>query len=218
MNNLLLYDIHGTLLHSKNFLDDYEAQLTEYASEFFGKPVTINFDGLHGHTEKYNQRIIFERQGLDHDEKTLDRFFKFSGERYNPKLDSIQVIDHVSESLEILSSTNTLGLITGSNKLTALKCLTIGKLENYFHFGAFGNESYERSKLVNLAIERARSHGWTGDNVYVIGDTDRDVKAGNKAGVKTVGVLIGSGDKEKLRVSNPDHLIPDLSELIQILN
>ncbi|MEK6914057.1 MAG: HAD hydrolase-like protein [Nanoarchaeota archaeon] len=221
--NLLLFDIHGTLINSEDYLKDYESQLTGFTTDYFSRKFVVNFDGYHGLTERNNLKDIFAKQGLDLSEKELDDFFNLSGNRYKNREGSLNLISKVKESLQTLSDKNLLGLVTGSQKLVALKCLESTGISKYFLFGAFGNESYDRFELVNLAIKRSIKQGWKGDNIYIIGDTERDIESGKKAksslryNIKTIAVLTGSGKFEQLKLSNPDYIIKDLSEIEQII-
>jgi len=221
MKKILLFDIHGTLIDSDDFLKNYEAQLTKFASEYFNRKIVVNFDGYHGFTERYNLKNIFFKQGLKISESQLDDFFAYSGKKYISKKGSIKLIPYVLESLEKLKGKYYLGLVTGSPKLTALKCLEYAGIENYFLFGVFGDESYERSKLVEKAIEnfaKIEKSKFDRKNIYVIGDTINDIEAGKKAGVKTIAVLTGSGTKRELEKLNPDFIINNLSELEKTIN
>ena len=60
---VFLFDIDGTLISSPEFLSDYSAQLKRKLSDFFAKPLEVDFSGLHGNTERKNLRIILKRQG-----------------------------------------------------------------------------------------------------------------------------------------------------------
>ena len=224
MKKLILFDIHGTLINSENFLKDYESQLTNFATEYFNRKINICFNGYHGLTERNNLRDIFAKQDLIISEKKLDDFFNLSGNKYEVKRGSINLIPYVLKSLENLKEKYLLGLVTGSQKLTALKCLESAGIKNYFSFGAFGNEGYDRSKLVDLSIERAIEKCWRGNKIFVIGDTPKDIESGKKANlskeykITTIAVLTGSGTLEELKLSNPDYIINNLSELEKILN
>ncbi|MEK9145216.1 MAG: HAD family hydrolase [Elusimicrobiota bacterium] len=54
--------------------------------------------------------------------------------------------------------------------------------------------------------------------VFVIGDTPRDVEAGRKAGFKTVGVGTGFSGWSELAASKPDHLAKDFRRISQWLD
>jgi len=221
MQKLLLFDIHGTLIDSDNYLKDYESQMTIFATDYFGKDLVVNFDGYHGLTERHNLKDIFGKQGLDIKEQELDDFFNYSGHHYEVREDSVTLLLHVAETLEKLywpkeNQDYTLALVTGSQKLVARKCLDSVGIGRYFPFGAFGNQSHDRSKLVRKAINEFPEQ-IERSKIYIIGDTPRDIEAGKKQRAKTVGVLTGSGTREQLEQANADYIIPDFSELESLL-
>ena len=125
----------------------------------------------------------------------------------------------VSETLEELSEKHLLGIVTGNQELVARKRLESVGLDKYFSFGSFGNEDYERSNLVRNALNKAKRYGWNGDksNVYLVGDTERDVEAGKIEGVVTIAVTTGSDSRKKLSGSNPDYIVDNLSEIREVL-
>ncbi len=51
----------------------------------------------------------------------------------------------------------------------------------------------------------------------MVGDTEVDVQAGKNAGTKTVGALYGFHG-ERIRESKPDHVIADISEIINLVS
>lgn len=95
-----------------------------------------------------------------------------------------------------------LGLATGNLEKGARIKLHRGGLNGYFTFGGFGSDSEDRLMLVQRAAELGthRSGGTMDpENVFVIGDTPRDVEAGRKAGFRTVGVATGGYSTDQLR-------------------
>jgi phosphoglycolate phosphatase-like HAD superfamily hydrolase len=67
--------------------------------------------------------------------------------------------------------------------------------------------------LVKKALERAREFfNFTGDDIFVIGDTPRDVNAGIEVGVKTVGVSTGRYSMLELENSGADLVLENLQD------
>ena len=56
----------------------------------------------------------------------------------------------------------------------------------------------------------------TGKSVY-IGDSDIDIKAGQAAGMKTVGVLTGMDNYETLQKEGPDVIVDSMADLLKII-
>ncbi len=53
-------------------------------------------------------------------------------------------------------------------------------------------------------------------DAILVGDTDKDILAGKNAGIKTVGVTYG-WIGEEIKKSQPDFVIDDIEELLDIL-
>lgn len=52
---------------------------------------------------------------------------------------------------------------------------------------------------------------------YIVGDSPYDIKAGKKAGCKTVAVLTGDFSRKRLKEERPDYIIKNLKELEEVL-
>jgi phosphoglycolate phosphatase-like HAD superfamily hydrolase len=107
------------------------------------------------------------------------------------------------------------GLGTGNLEQGAEIKLTRPDLWRFFRFGGFGSDATERSELLAIAMERGRAlleNGQAIDEVYVIGDTPRDVSAGRAIGARTVGVATGPYSVEDLEKAGADLVYPDLSD------
>ncbi|NLH51061.1 MAG: HAD hydrolase-like protein [Myxococcales bacterium] len=85
-----------------------------------------------------------------------------------------------------------IGLLTGNVIGGARAKLSHFDLWRYFPYGAFGSDEEIRSRLVPIALERASRHLGTvvrpGRDVYIIGDTDRDIATAKDNGCTAVGV------------------------------
>jgi phosphoglycolate phosphatase-like HAD superfamily hydrolase len=109
-----------------------------------------------------------------------------------------------------------LGLGTGNMEKGARIKLEPSGFNKYFQFGGYGSDSFHRHALLRKAVARARKLSrapFSGEDVYVIGDTPLDVAAGKKAGFKTVAVGTGFSTWNELAASKPDHLARDFRGL-----
>ncbi|MFM8886567.1 MAG: HAD hydrolase-like protein, partial [Chthoniobacterales bacterium] len=85
----------------------------------------------------------------------------------------------------------------------------------YFEFGAFADDHVDRNKLGPVAQSRAvEKHGISFDagDVYVLGDTPRDIDCARAAGFVAVAIATGSYGKDELASHQPDFLFEDLSD------
>jgi phosphoglycolate phosphatase-like HAD superfamily hydrolase len=111
-----------------------------------------------------------------------------------PKSTNAVLYPGVRELLEALSGRDdvSIGLLTGNVRGGARIKLLHFDLWRFFPFGAFGDDHEHRPALVPIALERAsRLLGRVaspGADVYVVGDTDRDVWTAKENGCTAVGV------------------------------
>jgi phosphoglycolate phosphatase-like HAD superfamily hydrolase len=108
-----------------------------------------------------------------------------------------------------------IGLATGNVEAGARIKLERGNLNRYFPFGGFGSDSENRTELVRHGAGKAAAYlGRTPDpaDVFVIGDTPRDIFAGREAGFLTVGVATGKYSKAELAESGATVSISDFEK------
>lgn len=106
-----------------------------------------------------------------------------------------------------------LGLQTGNLETSARRKLEHGKLWHRFSFGGYGSDAHVREELVAIAIERG--HAIAGrrvpkDDIWVLGDTPRDIEAAHASGARAVGVATGSFSERELREAGADVVVPTL--------
>ena len=107
-----------------------------------------------------------------------------------------------------------LGLVSGAMEGAARTKLMPANLNRFFLFGAYGSDSPERGELTSIAIEKAtRLHGGlTADQVYVVGDTPRDVAAAQAARATSVGVATGNYSIAELVAAGATHVLGSLQD------
>jgi phosphoglycolate phosphatase len=107
-----------------------------------------------------------------------------------------------------------LGLVSGAMEGAARTKLIPANLNRFFLFGAYGSDSPDRAELTGIAIEKARRlHAQlTPAQVFVVGDTPRDVEATRKAGAVSVGVATGHYSVADLTEAGADHVLASLTE------
>jgi phosphoglycolate phosphatase-like HAD superfamily hydrolase len=127
----------------------------------------------------------------------------------------------VDETLALLESRDAVvGLATGNIEAGARIKLTRGDLWRRFPFGGFGSDAGDRAELVRIAVARGRARAprhVEDDEVFVIGDTPRDVLAAHAAGAVAVGVATGSHSVDELLAAGADVAHPTLREWMATL-
>lgn len=108
------------------------------------------------------------------------------------------------------------GLGTGNLKEGAFIKMEPSGLLRHFAFGGYGCDSHHRSVVLQKAVKRAEklARVRVGENqVFVIGDTHKDVEAAKEAGYHSAVVMDGFGDKKLIMRSNPEMMEKDFSDL-----
>lgn len=126
------------------------------------------------------------------------------------------VIPGVPEILERLAELRMVcGLGTGNLERGARIKLERAGLNRHLPFGGFGSDSESRAALLKAARVKAEAcagRRFAPDEVFVVGDTERDILAAREAGFKVVAVATGHSPVEHLRRFQPDYALPDFGE------
>ncbi len=201
-----------------------EIALPAAIEKTYGMKVDIDVINRHGMTDPLIILGVLKKHGLDENailpklkecENTLAEIFA-----ENIENDEFGVFPGVEESLIQLEKCGVLlGLVTGNlERIARLELERIG-LNHYFRLGGFGSDSGNRTELVKLAIKRARENfGFNnGGAVFLFGDTPKDIKAGQVAKVKTVGVATGIYSMEELKEAGADFVLENLKDAGRVL-
>lgn len=191
VKRLILFDIDGTLVRCPP-----DTARIAVIRHLYGLEVSLEGVRTGGMTEPQILALLLQSAGWD-DAKIkaalpilMNEIVPFIHEAF--KKGTVTPIPGVKNLLDELERRRiTLGLVTGNHR--SLAQLKLGDVDmwRYFSVGGYGDDPHEkRSDLVRLACERAGTR--TDDpNVYVVGDTWRDMKAAVEAGVVNRVGLIG---------------------------
>ncbi|MCK5095470.1 MAG: HAD hydrolase-like protein, partial [Spirochaetes bacterium] len=83
----------------------------------------------------------------------------------------------------------------------------------------FGSDDSDRTNLVRIAVNRAEAdyNFKNNSNVFLFGDTPKDIKAGKEAGVTAIGVATGMFLKEALAKAGADFIFENLEDKQSII-
>ena len=109
-------------------------------------------------------------------------------------------------------------VLTGNTQANALVKLAAFELTPWVdvEIGAFGSDDADRTALVPIALERARRLRGLAlglDDVWVVGDTPRDLACARSAGVRCALVATGHSSVDELRATDADAVLEDLSDV-----
>ncbi len=127
-----------------------------------------------------------------------------------------RVLPGVPERLRQLSRDgHLLGLITGNGDGAAHIKLARGDLNRWFSFGAYASAGVDRPQIVRQAVERGEAflgRDVPNTEIFVIGDTPRDISAAHAAGCTAIAVATGHYDVQALREAGADRVIDTLEQ------
>jgi phosphoglycolate phosphatase len=217
---LLLFDIDGTLLKTEGvgWLSVCQAAKDAFAVEEDLVGITVA-----GNTDGRIFREILSKHGLSSTLENIDRLKERYLERLSGNLLTRPgcVLPGIVELLDAVDAIPCAkGLLTGNIERGARVKLGNYGLSIRFEFGAFADDSTDRDELGPFAKKRAESkYGRTFDpkDIFVIGDTPRDIACGRAFGAQTVAVATGQYRSEELSKHEPDFLFEDFSATAETL-
>jgi len=211
---LLLFDIDGTLVATGG------AGVRALNRAFCQVVGIVNaLDGvrLHGKTDPAIIREVFTARGTPNPtpsfNQILSAYIEFLPEEVD-RSTHYRVLPGVLSFLQDFHRHPDLafGLATGNVERGARIKLARGNLNSFFAFGGFGSDAESRTELVRRAAENGARHAGGKvhpQEIFVIGDTPRDIDAGREAGFRTVGVATSDYSLEDLQAAGADLILSD---------
>jgi phosphoglycolate phosphatase len=218
---LVLFDIDGTLLLTGRA---GEHALRAAFKERFGVDDDLSSISFAGSTDGAIARQMFAPYDIPPTAENIADLF--DGYVHHLALElprrEGKVLPGIVELLEALHGREdcVLGLLTGNIAKGAELKLSHYGVWDFFEFGAFADDHVDRNKLGPVAHSRAvEKHGisFEAKDVFVLGDTPRDIDCARAAGFVAVAIATGSYGKDELATHQPDFLFEDLSDTRGVL-
>ena len=221
-SRLFLFDIDGTLITSGGA---GESALIQAMSTRFGVAEDLQGITLAGATDALIAVSLLKKHGLEPSPQNtaalVDSYLhhlkesmpKYAG-RVLPGI--IPLLDALRLRPEAV-----IALLTGNMVKGAEIKLSHYGVWDYFEFGAFADDHHDRNELGKFAQARAtEKHGisFLPSEIFVIGDTPRDIECGKAIGAKTVAIATGNYDREALAGHFPDFLFEDFQDTNAVLD
>ncbi|MFV0336937.1 MAG: HAD family hydrolase [Chthoniobacterales bacterium] len=223
MKKLLLFDIDGTLVDTGGA---GQVSLRTALHTAFNTSKGLDKIVLDGATDLGIARELLSQNALPQTDenvsKLLDAYLvvlqKQLPKRQGRLLPGVQPL---LQSLQKHSPEKCLiALLTGNIARGAKLKLSHYSIWDFFSFGSFADKHQNRNDLgpqaQQLAFEKTGKHFAPAD-IFVIGDTPRDIECGKAIGAITVAVATGNYSQETLAKHNPDLLFPDFSNTTTVI-
>lgn len=204
---IIFFDLDGTIIDvSERSFQVYKQILKKYNKNFLSKKKYIRL--------KQEKKPIKEILRKTKAEDILPHFVK-EWNRNIEKRDFLALDELTLQNKKVLlnlKKRNVLVLVTLRNSSTNFKKeLKDKKIINIFDeiLVKSGKKTKERWKIKYNLIRNYRNYG----TAVIIGDTETDIIAGKKLGLKTIAVTSGMRSRSILKKCEPDCLIKNISEI-----
>ena len=213
----VLFDIDGTLISTGGA----GARSWRYAfQELHGIPADIGQFTDAGMTDPTVARLTF-KSAVGHDPTPTELATVMAA--YLDRLpyevehsEKYRVLDGAEEVLRRLGRSGILmGITSGAVEAAAHIKLARAGFNRYFPFGGYGSDSADRVELTKRAIERGGNligEKLDPGDVFVVGDTPKDVEAAHGAGCVAVATATGHYSREELEATGAEHVMGSLRE------
>lgn len=220
---LFLFDIDQTLILGGG---SGRRALERAFMEMFRHPDALSRIATHGKTDTSILDEMVSLFGLtlspQDEAKVWERYLFYLTEelvatieaKVNPGIPAI--LDALKENGDAF-----LGLLTGNIYRGAKTKLEHFDLWRYFPTGGFGDDDRSRNKVAHFALKRCSDHfnvPFEPDDVYVIGDSLRDIECAEAIRARSIIVATGNDPYETLKARNPHAIFHDFSETGPVLD
>jgi phosphoglycolate phosphatase len=226
LRRLLLWDVDGTLVRA----GDLGAAVFDVALEqVLGRRPSGRVK-MSGKTDPQIVREYLEQMGIDETPGLIDSVLRgIEGQLAAAAADGelasggtacpgvAEVLERLDADPGVLST-----LVTGNVRPNALVKVTAFGLDRWLDLtvGAYGSDQHDRNLLVPIALSRVRAQrgqDLSADDVWVIGDTPRDLDCARAAGVRCL--LVGTGRYPTIELDDmgADAVLEDLSDTASVV-
>ena len=222
--HVILWDIDGTLLRSPGIgVKAFRQSIRAHTGKELGKGP---YD-LGGRTDPDIGRTLLAAIGHGDDETLLAAVLNGMVEAYS-SLDadlraSVTVMPGVPALLSALAEVDAhQSVLTGNLRAVAERKLVAADLLGQLHVpsGAYGSDHADRAVLAGLAISRCASalgRALDASEVWVIGDTPRDLACARAVGARCALVATGTFTYDTLADLVPDLVVANLADTAAVL-
>jgi pyrophosphatase PpaX len=207
----VLFDLDGTLINTNELIiASYLHTLEKYYPNQYKREQIVSLMGLPLDDTFVKMGVDVER--IDEYIKTYREHNLANHEKY------VHAFEGVLETIEVLSKNKIKIAIVSTKNSQAIRLgLKITELLPYFPT-IIGIDDIEKPKpdpepiLKALEILDAKP-----EHTMMVGDSRYDIEAGKNAGVKTAGVAWTIRGREYLASFEPDYILDNMTDLLQIL-
>ena len=215
----VIFDLDGTLIDS---IDIYFS-IVEKALERLNLPgVSRGRILAAAESEDFKWELVLPPDVLNRKAELIDEAWAVIDE-IAPQMfaDNLDIIQGAGRIVEKLSSNGLkIGLVTSTQRRyleTKMQPLKNVGVDTLFEVIITSDDVEKRKPAPDPLISCAQQLNLKPGRCVYVGDTTTDIKAGKAAGMWTVGVLTGFDDYGALETENPDAIVNDVQNLLEVI-
>ena len=198
---------------------DFDRTLADYSKahgnsilagihECFGNKFRVNwFDISHnGLTDVQIIAFLVHNHGISYHTifEKMDDCIKIISDKFQEylKIYPVELLDKAEKTLQNLSERDhvTIGLSTGNIKTICLQKTKYTGIDNFFSFGSFGDEVFNRYQLLKLTKSRLKiEYRFSSEDIaFHVGDSVLDMLSAGESGLIPIGITTGKNSEREL--------------------
>jgi len=214
----ICFDIDGTLR-------DTDDQIVNLLTNML-RPLRFLFPG--GTPQPFARRFVMttedmgnfiiglpDRLNIDHHLARIGNYFHRNGLSFQPKPSLI--VSGVIEMLSSLESQYPMAIVSAGSERRVQAFLNQFEINQYFSCVATAQTCRHTKPYPDPIYWAAEQMNVAPINCLMVGETTVDIRAGKAAGAQSVGVLCGFGEKNELKKTGADLILPNTANLTDIL-
>ena len=147
-------------------------------------------------------------------EPLIDEFVKISLDLFAKKASPPAIFNGVREVIQHFSNKHKIAIVTTNSSQNVHAFLTQHGLDRLVHAVYGVDTPGSKAQKISIARERFANNG---EAVFMIGDALSDVRAAKEAEVTSIAVTWGHQSLETLLRGEPDHVVNNPHELIEVI-
>jgi len=216
MIKVVIFDFDGVLVDS----NEAWAEALGKAFEATGVDKKVTYDDIKPH---YGKPYVEVFRGVHpkcrNDKDTLECMYKNFMEiaESDEFSDSMNTIKGTRRFLGQMKKKFRLAVGSGNSRRVLNRFLKKLKLEKYFEATVAGDEVRRGKPSPDLLLEAIRKLRVKPSEAVYVGDSESDIIAAKKAGVKSIAVLTGALDMKAAKKLKPDYIAEDVTKIQEAL-
>lgn len=206
----VLFDLDGTIVDTNELIIQSFLHTLEGETE---QPYTRERIIPHMGFPLLEQLRFFT--GKDQVDELVAKYRKFNLEKHD---ELVAEFPRVREVLAELARRNIrMGVVTNKMRLTTLMGLKLCGIDSYMETVVTVDDVVRGKPDPESVLKALELMNVVPQEALMVGDSKYDIVAGREAGVKTVGVSWSLKGEDHLREFDPDYIIHDMRDLLEIV-